>query len=995
MNPLLVTHKWLYEAILNKRVTVFCCTEPHIKCLDEELDSFIQGHIPSARPLVCTKDFYPQVPVPPISEFCRWTGSQGLLSTQSLVLYQENVSSLHMYRLWWQLQYHQMRNVSLLAGNCSDWSARRLPVEKGAPLKKGTFREANIHADHYLYYSIHDLELFFTGTKTTKTYKQKPFVFTQLVYVGTRDDQDLRKFFHHMARHFKDQLMDNKLEKLEAIKREKYVEQKKKNRLLYYSIFDTENLDPPRTLHQLQYLRSTSPPTSRVFDTIVRDEDPPAIVRVLPYTVFLDRSDRPIFMPCILPTNLPEPSQGGCTTKDSTTTSDSTSDTESIDHDSTETISDDKQIQKHRDSLAEIFSSKRINLNKPTLFMGDSIEQVAFTIFAAALAYGGGIFHYTAAVLDDKLITNINKVLDESARTKLVRDLDTRAPRPAPSSQRPRTLESSGAKARLNSADNYGLKTTLYNNRINNRRPKDNFEASSVLETKEFSQLAAKHQTIEDITQRLLHIAPNIRQSNSSDDRFVKFNVYAPRYCQEDLDLIAKGMHPTGRLLSNTERFKLSLRLPIAELESRKIDYSDPATVTMILHEHINSVPSLKSKLVCTHSRGNIISRSASPRTLAFKFFNAHERLKQRTRIRRISECRFYWKSPASDPQLHVDTQDELALTDVSKNARYSSSTEKSQQSFKTTSSKDHLAPVSASLIHNVLTRSIVSPSKARIVYGNPKANTGHTSRMGRLAFADQNLAISQSASRNKLASKIEGSTYTSRSKSHKQESRPLLDEIDDYFLLLTEHYTCRIYTSSDIQGHSGADRSITDPKWAADTPSHSFRLRHCFSELIIIPSLILSDNESSTPPSIPTSILQHVISSPTISFLIEKYGSKYSYSKASYLVLSANTMEYTFHCLSEKILASFRPRLVVLADSPTEWLMQSMTLRHLSHSSIYDMALSIYLTAEEIGLLQASHIKEYEIGRTRHYWDILCRAHSARQATHQITQSRLQALPP
>lgn len=51
MNPLFVTHKWLYEAILNKRVTVFCCTEPHIKCLDEELDSFVQGHIPRRGPL--------------------------------------------------------------------------------------------------------------------------------------------------------------------------------------------------------------------------------------------------------------------------------------------------------------------------------------------------------------------------------------------------------------------------------------------------------------------------------------------------------------------------------------------------------------------------------------------------------------------------------------------------------------------------------------------------------------------------------------------------------------------------------------------------------------------------------------------------------------------------------------------------------------------------------------------------------------------------------
>lgn len=62
--------------------------------------------------------------------------------------------------------------------------------------------------------------------------------------------------------------------------------------------------------------------------------------------------------------------------------------------------------------------------------MGDSIEQVAFAIFAAALAYGGGIFQYTATVLEDKLINNINRVLDESARTKLVRDLDMRVPGP-------------------------------------------------------------------------------------------------------------------------------------------------------------------------------------------------------------------------------------------------------------------------------------------------------------------------------------------------------------------------------------------------------------------------------------------------------------------------------------------------------------------------------------------------------------------------------------
>lgn len=267
MNPLLVTPKWLYEAVINRRVTVFCCTEPQPNCLGENLDSFLQAHIPSARPLVCTADLYPQAPVPPVSEFCKWTGSQGLLSTQSIILYQDTTSSLHIYRVWWQLQYHQIRTVSLLAGNCKDWSMQGLPTEQGAPSKKGTFREANIWADHYMYYSPHDLELFFTGVKATKAYKQKPFVFTQLVYVGTRDEPGIRKLFHHATHRFKDQLMDNKLEKQEALKHKKYIEQRKKNRLLYYSIFDTENLDPHEhsnscnisALHRLLLAESLTP----------------------------------------------------------------------------------------------------------------------------------------------------------------------------------------------------------------------------------------------------------------------------------------------------------------------------------------------------------------------------------------------------------------------------------------------------------------------------------------------------------------------------------------------------------------------------------------------------------------------------------------------------------------------------------------------------------------------------------------------------------------
>lgn len=972
MNPLLVTPKWLYEAVINRRVTVFCCTEPQPNCLGENLDSFLQAHIPSARPLVCTADLYPQAPVPPVSEFCKWTGSQGLLSTQSIVLYQDTTSSLHIYRVWWQLQYHQIRTVSLLAGNCRDWSMQGLPTEQGAPSKKGTFREANIWADHYMYYSPHDLELFFTGVKATKAYKQKPFVFTQLVYVGTRDEPGIRKLFHHATHRFKDQLMDNKLEKQEALKHKKYIEQRKKNRLLYYSIFDTENLDPPRTLQQLQYLRSTSPPASRVFDTTVRDEDPPAIVHILPYTCFLDRSGVPIFMPRLLPGKSSEPSQCEYSADDSataTTTPGSVHSNESVSHERLEDVDDDKQLQEHRELLNELFSSRKINLNRQTLFMGDSIEQVAFAIFAAALAYGGGIFQYTATVLEDKLINNINRVLDESARTKLVRDLDMRVPGPSKvPPQMPRPSTQNGSKTRLKSSNDYGLKTTLYKDYVNKKRLKDSPELSSALDTKDFSQMAAKHQMIEDITEKLLGIVPSTHQSSDSVDKYVKFNVYAPRYCQEDLDLIIKGMHPNGRRLSNTERFKLSLRLPISELESRKIDYSDPATVTMILNEHINNVPSLQSKLVCTHSRGNMISRAASPRSLAFKFFNAHDRLEQRTRIRRISECRFRWTSPVLDLQSRFNTNNDLDLASISNNAMRSSFTEKDSRLSKRTSSKENLTTDSASLVHNILTRSIVSPSKARIAYDIPKVTS---SNMGRLAFADRNLAISQSANRNKLASKTKINTHITQSKSQSKDTYSPLNEIDDYFLLLTEKYMCSIDHTDDARRYDKSDLS------AASTSPYSFQLRHCFSELIVVPSLVLSDSESSTPPSIPTSMVQHVMSSPSIRFLTEKYGSKYFYSKASYLVLSANTIEYTFRCLSEKIVGSFRPRFVVLPESPTEWLMQSMTVRHLNQTNIYDMALSIYLTAEEVGLLHASHIKEYEIGRTRHYWDILCRAYS------------------
>ncbi|EFO62223.1 Hypothetical protein GLP15_4654 [Giardia lamblia P15] len=846
-----------------------------------------------------------------------------------------------------------------------------LPIEHGAPLKKGSFREANVRADHYLYYSPHDLELFFTGVKATKAYKQKPFVFTQLVYVGTRDEPEIKKFFHHMVRRFKDQLMDNKLEKLESLKHEKYIEQRKKNRRLYYSIFDTENLNPPRTLYQLQYLRSTSPPASRVFDTTVRDEDPLAVVHILPYTCFLDRNGVPIFMPCLLLSNSSESSQCKCFVKEPTTTSDSIHSSDLVNHEKLEDVDDNKQLQEHRELLNELFSSRKINLNKPTLFMGDSIEHVALTIFAATLAYGGGIFQYTATVLEDKLVANINRILDENARTKLVRDLDTRVPCPSKfPPQRSKPPDQSGSKAYPKSSNGYELKTTLYKEHVNKKGLKDNPELSSILNTKDFSRMTTKHQMIEDVTKNLLGIAPSIHQSSDSVDKFVKLNVYAPRYRQEDLDLIIKGLHPNGRQLSNTERFKLSLRLPIAELESRKIDYSDPATVTMILSEHINSVPSLQSKLVCTHSRGNMISRSVSPRSLAFKFLNAHKRLEQRARIRRVSECRFHWTLPTFNLQSQFDADNNLDLVDIANSTKCSLFTEKDSKLFKRTNSEENPATDSASLVHNILTRSIISPSKARIAYDIPKVTATYRN-MGRLTFADRNFAASQSANRNRLASKTKINTHITQSNSQSKDIHPLLNEIDDYFMLLTEKHTCSIDNVYDSHGYGKSDFSV------ASTSPYSFQLRHCFSELIIVPSLVLSDSESSTPPSIPTSMVQHVISSPFIRFLTEKYGSKYFYSKASYLVLSANTMEYTFHCLVDKIVTSFRHRFVTLPESPTEWLMQSMTIRHLSQSNIYDMALSIYLTAEEVGLLQASHIKEYEIGRTRHYWDILCRAYS------------------
>lgn len=979
MNPLLVTHKWLYEAILNRRVTVFWCADPYIKCSDEDLDEFIEGHILSARPLICTKDLYPKVPVPPISEFCKWTGSQGILSTQSLILYQDDMSSLHIYRIWWQLQYHQMRNVSILAGNCNDWSAHGLPVEKGLPLKKNGFREANIRPDHYLYYSPHDLELFFTGVKSTKVYTQKPFIFAQLVYVGIRhDDVNLKKFFHHMTRRFKDQITDNKLEELKAIKHKEYIEQRKRNRLLYYSIFDTENLDPPRTLQQLQYIRSTSPPTSKVFDTIVCDGDTPATVHIIPYDNFIDHTGRPIFMPCLLSTNSSEPARYGYTPREQTIEYNNTYSNESTTHEQYENIDGYKQIQEKRETLNEIFSSNKINLNKPTLFMGDSIEQVAFIIFAAALAYGGGIFQYTATVLEDKLITNINRALDESARTKLVRDLDTYASAPSkPPPQRSRIYDQSGFRRNSKNANDQKKRIVMDKNNVDEYKFKKNTATSSALNSENFSQLATKHQIIENTTEKLFNITPNISQSHYSNNRFVKFNVYTPRYCQEDLDLIAKGLHPSGRKLSNTERFKLSLHLPITELEGRKIDYSDPSTVTMILDEHINSVPSVKSKLVCTHSRGNVISRSLSPHSLISKFFNAYERLEWRVRVQRVSECRFRWKPTTYKLDSQYPMSSALELVDIASTSTQSSYIEKNSQSSKKMRINRYHTIHPSSLIHNVLTRSTMSPSKANICYDIFEINSPRNSYVGRLTFADQEIAISQSSNRDKKGPVTGTNTRTTLHGLQKRENNTSLDEIDDYFLLLTEQRTCNINQIYETPICNSSNRSTVYCKASDGASSYSFKLRHCFSELIIIPSLILSDTESSTPPSMPTSMVQHVVNSPSIRFLIEKYGSKYFNAKASYPVLLFNEMEYTFFGFLQKIVDFFRPRFVALLESPTEWLMQSMTVRHLSQSSIYDVALSIYLTAEELGLLQASHIKDYEIGRTRYYWDILSKAYS------------------
>lgn len=99
----------------------------------------------------------------------------------------------------------------------------------------------------------------------------------------------------------------------------------------------------------------------------------------------------------------------------------------------------------------------------------------------------------------------------------------------------PRPSTQNGSKTRLKSSNDYGLKTTLYKDYVNKKRLKDSPELSSALDTKDFSQMAAKHQMIEDITEKLLGIVPSTHQSSDSVDKYVKFNVYAPRYCQEDL----------------------------------------------------------------------------------------------------------------------------------------------------------------------------------------------------------------------------------------------------------------------------------------------------------------------------------------------------------------------------------------------------------------------------------------------------------------------------
>ncbi|TNJ28890.1 Rhodanese-like domain-containing protein [Giardia muris] len=847
MNPMLVSQQWLLDETERRRIHVFCCRDPTDASLAYEQGEFSIEHIPASLPLITTPETLMKADhIPTTAEFSRWAGLQGLISTENIVLYAQNSSNLHIYASWWYLQYFQIRRVALLMGGFHKWKGLNQPIESGPARSVRRFRELGLRPDRFLFFRRKDMELFLlssTGTREPKAYEQKPFIYKQIVYVGTQHSPELGNFFLRLSQCFQEQAVKLKLDLLRQKATLESMQRKQKDRAIYHSIIDTTPFEHVRTLKEIGTIRTTAPTSTSALDPLTAgSQTAQSFIYRLPYTLFLTQTGT-IFDGCDEETATKALSEASMAFTTSTVA-------DSLAHTHTAfnySASSENDMSLCSSLVTRVFSNAHINVDLPTLFMGDSLAETALVIFAATLARGTGTFLYSLHIIDEALVRKIANMMHNTLSTDLVKALDDKLVTFS------KYAQDTHGRSGTSRADKKALYVAAMEDGPLSNGSKEGLvrqyrsalpqipQYHTLMETQKTQAIRKLHTSIfmfdasvpfkacskesllKDMTDSISRFRTTNLGSNSDPlSALLEGREYEREYSHSNKQILSLGFHPSGRELTNTERLKLSINLPILSATREEPDYTDPATISHILQNYVSGDRHQTSALPGKPSH------ITTAKALASKFLAAFERISQRYKSFNICSGSS-WHVNLATP----DDRKDRALEGLQK--RQKESLEETRQLNETrrfiSKSKGQLLVPGAEQKYQMrpttLNKKTISDPSAGLVgtrtlqRAPPTSQTATVSlQYTRSSYSKLTPVLTEEQKwREQLSAMYRDSLIREldvASESGDGDQEASLDELDDYFELLADK----------------ALLSFTDNQ---DTETYALRYRQCLSELIIV----------------------------------------------------------------------------------------------------------------------------------------------------------------
>lgn len=151
----LVSTQWLAARLNDPDILVFDCTtrivpdERTIYRTEPVFDSFLEGHIPGAQFIDVQKDFSDgthryKFMLPSVDQFAESSSAFGIGPDKTVILY-STMDPWWATRVWWLLRVFGHDRVAVLDGGFEQWTAERLPVEKG----HGVARKPTAFSAHF------------------------------------------------------------------------------------------------------------------------------------------------------------------------------------------------------------------------------------------------------------------------------------------------------------------------------------------------------------------------------------------------------------------------------------------------------------------------------------------------------------------------------------------------------------------------------------------------------------------------------------------------------------------------------------------------------------------------------------------------------------------------------------------------------------------------------------------------------------------------------